>query len=79
MEDEIKKLVEQIFATGDLMTMQSLAVELQRAVYEHIEQLQKKLAESSLVQSDNRPVVELTPSSTLFDDPSQKVDDKSSH
>ena len=77
MEDEIKRLVEQIFTTEDLRVVQNLAVELQHAVYEHIQQLQKKLAESSFVQSDQRPVVEMSPSSTSSDDPSQKADDKS--
>jgi len=77
VEDEIKKLVERLFTTEDLRTVQNLAVELQRAVYEHIQQLQGKLADSSFVPTDDRPVVEMSPSSTLFDGQSQKADEKS--
>lgn len=61
MEDQVKKLVEQLFMTEDLRTAQSLAVELQRAIYEHIQQLQEKLAESSFVQSEDQPFFEIEP------------------
>lgn len=44
MEDYIKKLVEQLLKTEDLRIAQSLAVELQWAVYRHIEQLQRRLS-----------------------------------
>ena len=44
MEDYIKKLVEQLLETEDLTIVQSLAVELQWAVYRHIEQLQRRLS-----------------------------------
>lgn len=59
MEDQIKKLVEQLFTTEDLREVQRLAVELQRAVYGHIEQLQKRVAEVPFVQSDEKPFLEI--------------------
>jgi hypothetical protein len=75
VEDHVKKLVEQLFTTEDLRLVQSLAVELQRAVYEHIQRLQEKLAEPS--QSDDKAVFQRHLSSTLFDDPSPETDDQS--
>lgn len=46
VEERIRMLVEQLFGSDDLRTVQKLAVELQWAVYEHIEQLRQKLAET---------------------------------
>ena len=67
MEDQIKKLVEQIFTIEDLRAVQSLAVEVQRAVYVRIQQLQSKLAEASSIQSDNESALEVGPGSTPLD------------
>jgi hypothetical protein len=47
VEEGIRTLVEQLLSSSDLRTVQKLAVELQWAVYEHIEQLRQKLAEAS--------------------------------
>ena len=67
MEDQIKKLVEQLFTTEDLREAQRLAVELQRAVYGHIEQLQKRVAEVRFVQSEEKPCLEVGIGSTGLD------------
>ena len=75
MEDQIKKLVEQLFTTENLRAVQSIANELRREVYEHIQQLREKLAESS--QSDDQPALERSLSNTRFDDPAQETDDQS--
>lgn len=45
MEERIRMLVEQLLSSNDLRTVQNLAMELQWAVYEHIEQLRQKQAE----------------------------------
>ena len=42
---EIKRLVEELLTTEDLRTVQSLTVQLQRALYFHIEQIQRELVE----------------------------------
>lgn len=52
----MKKLVEQLFTTEDLRAVQSLAVELQQAVYGRIQQLQMKLVVASSVQPDDESV-----------------------
>jgi hypothetical protein len=65
VEDQVKKLVERLFATEDLRGVQILAVELQHAVYRHIERLQKKSAESRYIQSDGS-VSEIAQSSPSF-------------
>jgi hypothetical protein len=67
VEDQVKKIVEQLFATEDLRAVQTLAIELQRAVYAHIEELQKKLAEASFAQSDDEPVFGIGLSDTSSD------------
>jgi hypothetical protein len=59
VEDRIRKLVEQLFTSEDLRTVQILAVELQRAVYERIEELQKKLVQDASVRSEDAPVIEI--------------------
>ena len=78
MEDQVKLLVEQLFTTEDLRAVQSLAVELQRAVYGYIEQLQKRLVEASVVPSDEQPVSEIDLSDSSFDSPlAEPTDDES--
>jgi hypothetical protein len=64
VEDQVKKLVEQLFTSEDLRTVQIVAVELQRAVYRRIEELQKKLAQSPSVPSEDESVLEIDASST---------------
>ena len=57
---EIKRLVELLLTTEDLRTVQSLTVEVQRAMYLHIEELQRQsmvariegLNDGSLVEID---------------------------
>ena len=44
-KDEIKRLVELLLTTEDLRTVQSLTVQLQRALYFHIEEIQRGLVE----------------------------------
>jgi len=46
VEERIRALVEQLLSSSDLRAVQDLAVDLQWAVYEHIEQLRQKLAEA---------------------------------
>jgi len=58
VENQIKKLVEQLFETEDLRTAQNLAVELQRAIYGQIEQLQWKLAQFSSDNPEDKPAAE---------------------
>jgi hypothetical protein len=43
---EIKRLVELLLTAEDLETVQSLTVQLQRALYLHIEQIQRELVEA---------------------------------
>jgi hypothetical protein len=76
--DQVKKIVEQLFATEDLRAVQSLAVELQCAVYEYIEQLQKKLADSSSARSDDEPLFEIGLSNRSFDSLRSEQTDKES-
>jgi hypothetical protein len=52
VEDQVKKLVEQLFTSEDLRAVQIVAVELQRAVYRRIEELQEKLAQDSSLSED---------------------------
>jgi hypothetical protein len=40
---EIKRLVDLLLATEDLRTVQSLTIEVQRAMHLHIEELQRQL------------------------------------
>jgi hypothetical protein len=43
VEERIRMLVEQLLGSTDLRTVQKLAVELQWAVYEYIEQVRENL------------------------------------
>jgi hypothetical protein len=45
VEERIRMLVEQLLSSNDLRTVQNLAVELQWAVYEQIEELRRKQAD----------------------------------
>ena len=78
MEDQINKLVEQLFTSEDLREVQRLAVELQRAVYGHIEQLQKRVAEGPFVKSREKPFLEIGIGSTSFDGPHSEPEAKKS-
>jgi hypothetical protein len=75
VEDQVKQLAARLFTTEDLREVQSLAIELQRAVYEHIQRLQTKLPESS--QPDGQPALESSQAATLFEHHRQKTDDQS--
>ena len=78
VEDQIKKLVEELFTTEDLRVVQTLALELQRAVYGRIQQLQMKSVEASSVQPDDQSVFEAGLSSTSLDGiPAQNTDETS--
>ena len=56
---EIKRLVELLLATEDLRAVQNLTVEVQRAMYLHIEELQRRLVEAHPNASDDRSAVEI--------------------
>ena len=65
---EIKRLVELLLTTDDLRTVQSLTVDVQRAIYLHIEELQTQLMVLQIEDPDDGSVVEIdgsNPSSGL--------------
>jgi hypothetical protein len=67
-KDEIKKLVELLLTTDDLRTVQSLTLEVQRAMYLHIEELQRQLMVARIEGPNDGSVVEIdgsNPSSGL--------------
>ena len=57
---EIKRLVELLLTTEDLRTVQSLTVQLQRALYCHIEQIQRELAEVHPACPSESSVIEIS-------------------
>ena len=56
---EIKRLVELLLTTDDLRTVQSLTVDVQRAMYLHIEELQRQLMVLQIEDPDDGSVVEI--------------------
>ena len=56
---EIKRLVELLLTTDDLRTVQSLTVDVQRAIYLHIEELQTQLMVLQIEDPDDGSVVEI--------------------
>ena len=58
-KDEIKKLVELLLTSEDLRTVQSLTLEVQRAMYLHIEELQRQLMVARIEGPNDRSVVEI--------------------
>jgi len=56
---EIKRLVELLLTTEDLRTVQSLTVEVQRAMYLHIEELQRQLMVAPIECPNDSSVVEI--------------------
>ena len=58
-KDEIKRLVELLLTTDDLRTVQSLTVEVQRAMYLRIEELQRQLMVARIEGPNDRSVVEI--------------------
>ena len=67
-KDEIKRLVELLLTTDDLRAVQSLTVEVQRAMYLHIEELQRRLMVPRIEGPNDGSVVEIdgsNPSSGL--------------
>lgn len=60
-KDEIKRLVELLLTTDDLREVQSLTVEIQRALYLRIEEIQRELAKDSSAHSRESFVFEIGP------------------
>jgi len=60
-KDEIKRLVQLLLTTDDLREVQSLTVEVQRALYLRIEQLQRELAKDGAAHPKDSSVLELGP------------------
>lgn len=58
-KDEIERLVELLLTTEDLRTVQSLTVEVQRAMYLHIEELQMQLMVGRIEGPNGGSVVEI--------------------
>jgi len=58
-KDEIKRLVELLLTTEDLKLVQRLTVEVQRAMYLRIEDLQRQLAEIRVGGSNDGSDVEI--------------------
>jgi hypothetical protein len=56
---EIKRLVELLLTTEDLRTVQSLTVDVQRAMYLHIEELQRQLMVAPREVPNDGSVVEI--------------------
>ena len=56
---EIKRLVELLLTTEDLRTVQSLTVEVQRAMYLHIEELQRQLMVAPIERPNDSSVIEI--------------------
>lgn len=63
---EIKRLVEMLLTTEDLRTVQGLTVEIQRAMYLHIEELQKQLMVAPIEGPDDGPVIEIDESAPSY-------------
>ena len=57
--EEIKRLVELLLTTQDLTAAQRLTVEVQRAMYQRIEELQRQLAETRVRGPSDGSVVEI--------------------
>jgi hypothetical protein len=67
-KDEIKRPVELLLTSDDLKTVQCLTLEVQRAMYLHIEELQRQLMVARIEGPIDGAVVEIdgsTPSSGL--------------
>jgi hypothetical protein len=58
-KDEIKRLLELLLTTEDLWAVQRLTVEVQRAMYLRIEELQRQLAETRACGPNDGSVVEI--------------------
>jgi hypothetical protein len=59
---EIKRLVELLLTTEDLRTVQCLTVQLQRALYFHIEQIQRGLVEPHPARTNDSSGIEVSSS-----------------
>ena len=57
---EIKRLVELLLTTDDLRTVQSLTVQLQRALYFHIEQIQRELVDTHRASPNDSTATEVS-------------------
>ena len=58
-KEEIKRLVELLLTTEDLTAVQRLTVDVQRAMYLRIEELQRQLAETRVRGPSDGSVVEI--------------------
>jgi hypothetical protein len=58
-KEEIKRLVELLLTTEDLRAVQRLTVEVQRAMYLRLEELQRQLAETRVGGPSDGSVVEI--------------------
>ena len=56
---EIKRLVELLLTTDDLRTVQSLTVDVQRAMYLHIEELQRQLMVLQIEDPDDGVLLDI--------------------
>lgn len=75
-KDEIKRLVELLLTTEDLRLVQRLTVEVQRAMYLRIEELQTQLAESRVGGPDDGSVVDICPNNAPSDPPPPKSNEE---
>lgn len=75
-KDEIKRLVELLLTTEDLRLVQRLTVEVQRAMYLRIEELQRQLAESRVGGPDDGSVVGICPNNAPSDPPPPKSNEE---
>lgn len=75
-KDEIKRLVELLLTTEDLRAVQRLTVEVQRAMYLRIEELQRQLAETRVCGPNDGSVVEMGLNNATSDPPSPKSNEE---
>jgi hypothetical protein len=75
-KDEIKRLVELLLTTDDLRAVQSLTVEVQRALYLRIEQLQRELAKDGSAHPKDSSVFEIGPNNPSASPPLPKPNEE---
>jgi hypothetical protein len=75
-KDEIKRLVELLLTTDDLRAVQSLTVEVQRALYLRIEQLQRELAKDGSAHPKDSSVFEIGPNNPTASPPLPKPNEE---
>ena len=75
-KDEIKRFVELLLTTQDLRAVQRLTVEVQRAMYLRIEELQRQLAEARVCGPNDGSVVEMGLNNATADPRSPKSNEE---